>query len=107
MLSRAFVRAPAAGAPFAAPHVGQIGSEDPVSRRAADAMTIDARLRQEHFLGLATVRIVAVASVLPLVRQPALEVLGCIDVNAQQHVGVLRAAEFGALTDEQSGALRL
>ena len=42
-----------------------------------------------------------------LLAYPAIEILRRVNINAQQHLRVLRAAILRALSDEKAGALRL
>src|SRR5262245_9055664 len=85
--------------------MSEIGPESSVSNGAINGVAIDAgRLLEDQPAG-SRGRIVLGEFLLLL--HPALEVLARLHINAEEHFLVLVAAVFGALTDKQSGALRL
>ena len=77
----------------------------PCAERTADPMTVDARLRQETLPCLRGWLVRQPPA--GFIGQPPLEVFRRINNDAKQHIGMLRAAIFGALANKQPALLGL
>src|SRR5271154_4040680 len=81
--------------------VRQVGPEAPVGHRPGNSVAIDACGLLEY--ATSRVHSIRIRGRQFLSRDPRLELCRRVDVYAQQHLGVLRAAILRALTEVQSG----